>query len=405
MLSITETFEKYSNDIYIGLYKILNSSTGSLHNPCYNPPISKMIKEYFANGLWNRIASEGGYDFNKGIDNDYIKKMPSHLLLKDKTVWFLLLASLHYYNKRKNDTASRDLMFLSGYIIFLKYYTSLSNKHMPQYCDKEKAMLALSTLSEKSLFSSKNTTVISHAKTVMNEYGLNAKIKSGLTASNISLGMIYLFDRIKDVYYNDIQSLNDVKNIGALIITMRDRLSQSFKAYARQYYKIINTVVSNDNENEVAIANDVQKAVDTASSGMIYVPDEHYFKIHKLCELPVETLKKIFTIVFNKDNHDITFNCLNIILTEKKNEFYSINNVTEWLLEVRKVIAIRSRYDFRSKIVDLINSEENIKALYDKSSVGYKHKIIQGVGLLLGIALFDTLKQYMLGSINTFYII
>jgi hypothetical protein len=406
-LSVQETLNKYADDIYIGLYKVLNSSAGSLHNQCFNPPVSKMIKEYFAdNGLWKRMADEGAYDFASGIEKDYIQKIPGdRRLLQDSTVWFLALCSLYYFSRRKEDSMMSDLMFLSGYSLYLKYYTSLSNKHMPKYCDKDKAMIALASLSDKSLFSSKNNAVLTRGKTVLNEYGLNARIKAGLSASTITLGMAYLYDAIKDVYYPQVKNLSDYRSIGRIIIAIRDRLSQSFKAYARQYYKVINAGVTEEDESEVTNYNEVDKALNMASQGMAYIPDKHYDIVHRMADVPVEFLKKLFPVIFSKANSDNTFDCLNIIMREKHDEFNNTNDLSQWLLEVRKVIAIRSRYDFRMRLVDILNSDPEIKGIYDAASVGYKHKMIQAVGLMMGTTLFDTLKQYMLGSIQTFYVV
>lgn len=405
-LSLSETLNKYADEIYMGLYKVLNSSAGSLHNPCFNPPVSKMIREYFAEGLWKTIAKDGGYDFDIGLDKEYISKVSGGgLLLQDKTVWFLILCSVYFYSRQNEDSMLRDLMFLSGYSLYLKYYTSLSNKHMPKYCDKDKAMVALASLSDKSLFSTKNVKVLSRGKTVINEYGLNARIKAGLSASTITMGMAYLYDMIKDVYYPRVKSLSDVKNIAALILAIRDRLSQSFKAYARQYYKVINTGVTEENETDVNNYNEVDKTLNMASQGMVYIPDAHYTIVHRMADIPVDFIKKLFPVIFSKENNDNTFDCLNIIMREKHDFFNNTNDISQWLMEVRKVIAIRNRYDFRMRLVDILSSNSEIKEAYDIASVGYKHKMIQATGLLMGVALFDALKQYMLGSITTFYVV
>ena len=198
-LNITGIFDKYQDTIYLGLFKILNSCTGSLNNPCYNPPVSAYVKKTFE-PLFKEISKDDNFDVVKEIKNRYINKVYNARLLGDNSIWFLTLISVYFYGKSKQDTLSKDIMFASAYLIYLKYYTSLSNKHMPKVCNKDKAELALSLLSEKSLFSSKNTKVLQHSKTIVNEYSLNGRIKNGIVSSSIALGLIYLFDVIIKLY-------------------------------------------------------------------------------------------------------------------------------------------------------------------------------------------------------------
>lgn len=405
-MNIGDTFDKFEDNIYIGLFKVLNSCVGSLNNPCYNPPVSANLKSTFM-PIWKEITINNGYDFEKGIKDDYIKKSMDARLLNDNIVWFLILSSMHYMNKMKTDNVSKDLVFLSSYLLYLKYYTSLSNKHMPKVCDKDKAELALSLLSEKSLFSSKNVKVLQHAKTVVNEYGLNGRIKNGIQSSTIALGMVYLYDRIKDVYYGNIKNINDVKNMSKLIMTIRDRLSQSFKAYANQYYKIVNTTIQSDFEKDANIMNDVNKIMNMSSQSMIYIPENHYNLVFKMTEVPVKYLQPMFDTAFkNIDNADhVTPEIINIILREKKIELDNNNDINEWLNNVSNVIAIRSKYNIRDLIMEIIRSNDELNNIFNSKSLSFKHKMIQSQGLVIGLAIFDSLKQYLLGHITRFYIV
>lgn len=405
-LSIEATLDKYQDDIYIILYKILNLCTGSLNNPCYNPPVSANLKSEVM-GLWKKISSEGGFDFEKGIKENYIKKTIGSRLLSDVMSWFLTLTSIHFYMKSNPDGMIKDLVFLPSYLLYLKYYTALSNKHMPRFCDKDKANLALSLLSDKSLFSSKNIKVLQYAKTIINEYGLNSRIKNGIQTSNIAMGIVYLYDKIKDVYYIKVKKLNDVKSISKVIMASRDRLSQSFKAYAEQYYKVINTNIQTDFESDSDIINSVNRVMSSSSQGMVYIPDTHYKTVMKMTQVPVKYLTTMFDTAFkNLDNSDkITPEIINIILREKKKEFETINDINEWLIEVSRVIAIRSKYDIRDMIISLIRSNEELLNIFDNKSISFKHKFIQAMGLVIGLAVFDTLKQYMLGHIKSIYVI
>ena len=217
MLTLENTFEKYRDDIYLSLYKILNSTTGSLLNPCYNPPVSSMITANIKSSLWKEITSNNDFDFSEYISNNIFKKTPPYLLFRDETVWFLLLVALHFYLKKKQDNIDKDLSFLAGYLILMKYYTSLSNKHMSKFCDKTKAIMALETLSDKSLFSAKNERVIQNAKSVLNMYSLNSKIKNDIKVSPIALGIVHLLNVVQENYFSKIKNLNDPKDISKLI--------------------------------------------------------------------------------------------------------------------------------------------------------------------------------------------
>lgn len=405
-LPLNTTLEKYQDTIYLGLFKVLNSCTGSLNNPCYNPPVSTYLKRTFET-IWKDIANENGFDFSKDIKTKYINRSLDARLLNDNIVWFLILCSIYFNSKPTKDNMSKDIVFASSYLIYLKYYTSLSNKHFPKACDKTKAELALSMLSDKSLFSSRNVRVLQHSKTIINEYGLNSRIKNGIKSSTIALGMVYLFDVIKDTYYNRVKSLDDVKNMAKVIMAMRDRLSQSFKAYANQYYKIVENNITSDVEEESAILNDVNRIMSLSSQSMLYIPEDHFKIVSRLTEVPTQYVITMFDSAFKDINNtkSITPDIINIILTEKKSILDNENDINNWLKEVSNVIAIRHRYNIRDLILNIIRSNDEINNVFESKSLSFKHKMIQAQGLVIGLAIFDALKQYLLGSIKRVYVV
>jgi len=401
MLSLPETFEKYKEEIYLVLFRIINGTTGSLPNPCYNPPISSLFKTLVKTSLWGDILSKGDFDFEKYISTNVIKKTKPYLLFKDETIWFLLLTTLYFTLKKKQDNIDRDISFLSGFMIMMKYYTSLSNKHMSKFCDKTKAILALDTLSDKALFSSKNVQVSQKAKSILNGYSLNAKIKNDIKNFPVTLGMVYIFNLVQENYFQKITDLEDINKISDLITIIRSRVSQSFKAYAQHYYDLVNVKISADSENETLVNNAINQVINSNSQRMTYIPDDHFRIIMQLTSVPVDGLKLMYDALYKTpDNQSLVSNIVNIFLHDDRYQMLiKSESLMEWLSIVKGVVSIRTKYDIRGMLLQVIQSSEPILKAYEEKSDSFKHKMIQAMGMVIGLSIYDTLKSYNISRV------
>lgn len=388
-MTLEDIFEQYKDEIYLSLFKILNYSSASLLDPCYNPPISSMFKREFNTSLYKTI-SKTGFNIEKYIEDNYIRKVQSFKLFKDKTVWFLLLASIYFNGKKKKDNIDNEIIFLSTFNLLLKYYTSLSVKHMSKFCDKTKAILALNTLSEKSLFSAKNKTVIQLASATVNRYSLNTKIKHSIKNSNIALGIVYILDAVMNKYYPKVKN---IKDISKLIIIFRHRLSQSFKAYARHYYDLMNAKIE-DKQDMGLIENSIHQVVNSNAQRLVYISDNHYYMVSKMTEIPISVLKKMYEVTYRSSElYDTVSNIINILFHDDRFSYLqNTNTVYEWLVMVRSVVSLRSRYDIRSMLMQIIEYDEELKGIYQEGSDSYKHKMIQALGGVIALSIYDSIR-------------
>lgn len=401
-MTLTETFEKYRDDIYLILYKIVGNATGSLSNPCYNPPIASMLKASVKTSLWTEILANGDFDFNKYISTTVYKTIQPYLLLRDEMVWFLLLTSIHFHSKKKQDNIDRDIHFLSAYVLMLKYYTSLSNKHMSKFCDKTKAIMALETLSDKSLFSTKNEKVMREAKSTLNMYTINEKVKNSIRMSSIALGIVHLVNTIQETYYNRIDDVQDTKNMSKLIIVFRSRISQSFKAFAQHYYELAKTRIETDADSDTTITNVINQVMNSNAQRMTHIPENHYKIIMQVTSIPINVLTQMYDVLFRDfDNQQVVGNVVNIFLHEDRYDLLiKSESVFEWVSIIRGVIAIRSKYEIRSMLMQVLQTSDELMAIYNEKSDSFKHKMIQAIGMVIGISIYDTIKSYNVARIN-----
>ena len=396
-----EIFEKHRDSIYLNLFKVLNLTTASLLDPCYNPPIASLLKKNFQLGLFHDILSSDSFNFSKYIKDKIYKKIATYRLYRDEMVWFLILTSLYFNNKKKQDALDSDIVFLSSFILLLKYYTSLSNKHMTKFCDKTKSILALETLSDKSLFSTKNKQVQMRAKSILNQISLSSKLKKNITNSPIALGIVHILDVVINKYYSKIK-LNDYKTIAKLIIIYRHRISQSFKAYARHYYELIGMRNEIYEDENVSILNAVNVVVNKNTQKMVYIPDTQYKLLMQTTSVSVDILKDIYKILYGNSDHNQSLNkMITIMLSDGRYEkLIESSSVFEWMTIIRGVIAIRSKYDIRKMLLSIVESDEKLSKIYESKSDSYKHKILQAVGGVIGISIYSTIKSYNIKSIS-----
>jgi len=396
-----EIFEKHRDSIYLNLFKVLNLTTASLLDPCYNPPVASLLKKNFQLGLFRDILSSDNFNFSKYIKDKIYKQIATYRLYRDEMVWFLILTSLYFNNKKKQDSLDADIVFLSSFILLLKYYTSLSNKHMTKFCDKTKSILALETLSDKSLFSTKNKQVQMRAKSILNQISLSSKLKKNIANSPIALGMIHILDVVINKYYSKIK-LNDYKTIAKLIIIYRHRMSQSFKAYARHYYELIGMRNEIYEDENVSILNAVNMVVNKNTQKMVYIPDTQYKLLMQTTSVSVDILKDIYKTLYDNADHNQSLNkMITIMLSDGRYEkLIESSSAFEWMTIIRGVIAIRSKYDIRKMLLSIVESDEKLSKIYESKSDSYKHKILQAVGGVIGISIYSTIKSYNIKSIS-----
>ena len=404
-MQLTETLEKYKNDIYIELFSILGMTSGSLLDPCYNPPVSSLIKKKIKNKLWNEISASGDFDFKKYISNRVYKETSPYKLLRDDTVWFLILTSIYFKNKKNKDNIDKELTFLSTYILLLKYYTSLSNKHMKKFCDRTKAILALETLSEKSLFSAKNKRVIQNAKSVLNSYTLNSKIKTSIMSSNIGLGLVHISNTVSEKYYNGLKN-EDFKKISKLIIIYRSRVSQSFKAYAQHYYDLSSANLNIDSTEQTNISNVIQNILNSNYQGAVYIPENQYKLVMQITSVKITLLEKMYKSMFsNSELFNLIGNMINLLLSEGRYEkLLNLDSVYEWIVIVRGVVATRTKHAIRSMLMQVMQSDSDLMKVYNEKSDSYKHKLLQALGSVLGLAIYNIVKTRSLNQISSMYL-
>lgn len=404
-MNLADIFEEYKDSIYISLFKILNLSSSSLLDPCYNPPIASLFKTNIETSLFREITSKNGFDVNKYIKDNYIQKVQPFKLFRDPVVWFLLLTSIHFTSKKKKDNLDLDISFMSGFLLLMKYYTSLSVKHMSKFCDKAKAIMAIETLSVKSLFSGKNKRVIQIASAYINAYNLNAKIKNAIKNSNIALGMAYLYSRVIENYYKYV-TLEKPKEIGKLIIILRSRLSQSFKAYARHYYDLMQakTEIKDDMDT---IEHNINQVVNSNAQRLVFIPDNHYDLVLKMSEVSIDTLKKMYEVTYrNTDNYDTVSNIINVMFMDGRFKYLQQSETPfEWLNIIKSLVSIRTKYEIRSWLIQIILSDEELKNIYESKSDSFKHKMIQGLGGVIALSIYDSIRVRGLSSFTNYAMI
>jgi len=272
---------------------------------------------------------------------------------------------------------------------------------MTKFCDKTKSILALETLSDKSLFSTKNKQVQMRAKSILNQISLSSKLKKNITNSPIALGIVHILDVVINKYYSKIK-LNDYKTIAKLIIIYRHRISQSFKAYARHYYELIGMRNEIYEDENVSILNAVNVVVNKNTQKMVYIPDTQYKLLMQTTSVSVDILKDIYKILYGNSDHNQSLNkMITIMLSDGRYEkLIESSSVFEWMTIIRGVIAIRSKYDIRKMLLSIVESDEKLSKIYESKSDSYKHKILQAVGGVIGISIYSTIKSYNIKSIS-----
>ncbi len=405
-MKLEDILEKYKDSIYINLFKILNLSSSSLLDPCYNPPIASLFKANIDTYLFRDILANDDFDMVKYIRVNYIQKVQPYKLLQDHVVWFLLLTSIYFTNKKKKDNIDNDISFMSGFLLLLKYYTSLSVKHMSKFCDKAKAILAIETLSEKSLFSGKNQKVIQLAYAFINVYSLNSKIKNSIKNSNIALGMAYLFNRVLTLYFSKL-SFDKPKIIAKVIIILRSRLSQSFKAYARHYYDLMRSKTDNKSEDMDTIEHNINQVVNSNAQRLVFISDNHFDLVTKMTEVPIEVLKRMYESIYrNNENYDTISNIISVMFADGRFAYLQNTETTyEWLNMIRTLISVRTKYNIRSWIIQIIMSDEELKNIYESKSDSFKHKMIQGMGGVIALSIYDSIRLRGLSSFTNYAMI
>lgn len=389
-MKLNDVLDKYKDEIYVFLFKIAKLTVGSLRKPCYNPPVSKLLNENIKKILWAEMKAKGEFDFSDFIKNTIYKNTHDYKLLRDESVWFLILLSLYFNNKKKSDELDTEISFLSTFILLLKYYTSLSIKHMSKFCDETKAIMALDKLSIKSLFSSKNQIAIRSAKTYLQSLKLNSKIINDISNSNFGLGMTYLSKTIVEKYYHRVD-IKDYKLISKLIIIFRTRISQSFKAYAEQYYNMIDMKISDEDKSNNDIIQDI---INQNTRRMVEISDTNFSLVSKMTDTPKSLVKDMYKLLFfDNPDYDLLNNSLNIILNSKSISLLN-NKVTpfEWLQHVKTIISVRTQHSLRSMLIQFIESKESLRIIFTEKSTSFKHKMIQSLGLVIGLSVISTTR-------------
>jgi hypothetical protein len=390
MIKIEEVFEKFKDEIYIELFTVLNNVSSGLTNPCYNPPVSSNLNKALKTSLWSDFKKDLNFDFEKFVKDVIYKKTKSYKLYRDELVWFLLLLSLHFSNKKSKDRTDYEISFISTYLLLLKYYTSLSIRYMSKFCDKTKAILSLETLSEKALFSSKNKEVTQVSSSVLQSLTLNSKIKYNISNSNIAKGLVYILDTVIKKYYQRIK-FNDYNKVSNLITFYRTRVNQSFKAYAKHYYEQVHVKV--ENEDMSHIENAIHQIMSANSRSMVYISDRYYKSASRITDVSVEILKDMYHVVYQISNYDLTYNIVNIYLSQDRYKLlHDIDTLYEWLMVIRELVAKRTKFDLRNMLLQLITTNEKLNQVYESKSDSYKHKMIQGMGSVIALSIYASIR-------------
>jgi hypothetical protein len=397
MKKLEDVFEYNKDRIYLDLFTILNNVTSGLINPCYNPPVSTNLNKVLKTSLWDDIKKENSFDFEKFLKDVVYKKTKNYKLYRDDMVWFLLFLSLHFSNKKSKDKIDNEIAFMSGCVLLLKYYTSLSIRYMSKFCDKTKAILSLETLSEKALFSSKNKDVMQLSSSILQSLTLNSKIKYNISNSNIARGLVYIFETVTKKYYSKVK-LTDYAKISKLITFYRTRVNQSFKAYAKHYYEQIH--VKTDTKDMTYIENMIYQIMSSNSRSMVYISDNYYKILSRLSDVSVDVLKTMYKVAFKTENYEITSNIVNIYLSEDRyKHLYDLDTLTEWLIIIRELVAKRLKFELRNMLFQILRSDDTLREFYDSKSDSYKHKMIQGLGGIIGLSIYASVRVRGINSV------
>jgi len=191
---------KSDANIYRYMSKIVGTELSNMVKPCYYPkPVIyfKDIQEQLG------VTPEDIKKFKSGIEAKY----KTFDIYNDKYTIMLMLAILHYAQKKKYEISKMFFLFLA-----IKFYSSRLHTHLKSFCNEDLWIVTLDRLSPRHLF----------------------KTKKGIPNA-IRYVSDFDFNKQKNKLSQDILSDKDLISI---VYGLRRKIAQSLRSFAQLYYKL-----------------------------------------------------------------------------------------------------------------------------------------------------------------------
>jgi len=204
-IKIPKSSKKDINKLVKYVTKLVGNELGNISKACY---MTKFIH------YWRDILYLTG--FKQDDINAFTKSYPKtsaftkSQIFRDKYNQLILMCIIHFLNTKQYNNAK-----LFYYLLAIKNYSNLVHKHFSKFCSPELWRIAIDRVSNKHLF----------------------KVHNG-----IGNAILYLvgaeFDKKRKQFKKGVPDDDQPMYLFNLVMIMRHRISQSFKAFAQIYYKL-----------------------------------------------------------------------------------------------------------------------------------------------------------------------